>query len=172
MAHTWSHPSSEFEVSTDPSRIDLAAVHGYLSASYWAKGIPPETVRRSIQNSLCFGVYRANQQIGFARVITDRATYAYLADVFVLEAYRGRGLSKWLMECVFAHPELQGLRRWSLATRNAHGLYRKFGFQDLKSSGTMDGKAQSGCLPELSPKPGTFRFGQLLRANCQLLLLL
>jgi GNAT superfamily N-acetyltransferase len=133
MSRGWSDSRGEFEISTDPSRIDLAVVHGYLSASYWAKGIPLETVSRSIQNSLCFGIYRGNEQIGFARVITDRATFAYLADVFVLEAYRGRGLSKWLMECITAHPELQGLRRWSLATRDAHGLYRQFGFQDLKA---------------------------------------
>ncbi len=127
----WSQ--DEFEISTDPSRIDVAAVHDFLSTSYWAKGIPLEIVRRSIQNSLCFGIYRSKEQIGFARVITDRATFAYLADVFVIEEYRGRGLSKWLMQCILAHPELQGLRRWSLATRDAHGLYRQFGFRELKS---------------------------------------
>ncbi len=123
----------EFEISTDPSRMDVAAVHGFLTASYWAKGIPLETVRRSIQNSLCFGIYRGSEQAGFARVITDRATFAYLADVFIIEAYRGCGLSKWLMECIMAHPDLQRLRRWMLATRDAHGLYRRFGFGDLKS---------------------------------------
>jgi GNAT superfamily N-acetyltransferase len=134
MPHTWVHPAGEFEVSTDPSRIDLDAVHGFLStSSYWAYGIPLAIVRRSIQNSLCFGIYRAAEQAGFARVISDRATFAYLADVFVIEAFRGRGLSKWLMWCITAHPELQGLRRWLLATRDAHGLYRHVGFRDLKT---------------------------------------
>lgn len=135
MSCTWKHSEGEFEISTDSSRIDLATVHGFLTASYWAKGIPLETVRRSIQNSLCFGIYRGREQAGFARVVTDRATFAYLADVFVLEAYRGRGLSRWLMECITTHPELQGLRRWMLATRDAHGLYGKFGFLGLKVPG-------------------------------------
>jgi N-acetylglutamate synthase-like GNAT family acetyltransferase len=122
-----------FEISTDPAQIDVAAVHGFLAASYWAQGIPRATVERSIQHSLCFGIYREKQQAGFARVITDRATFAYLADVFVVPEFRGRGLSKWLMECISAHPELQGLRRWSLITRDAHGLYRQFGFQPLSA---------------------------------------
>lgn len=125
--------NGEFEISTDPARIDLALVHGFLTSSYWAKGIPAETVQRSIQNSLCFGVYCGQQQVGFARIITDGATFSYLADVFILEPYRGRGLSKWLMECIMAHPQLQGLRRWILATRDAHGLYRQFGFDVLKN---------------------------------------
>jgi len=119
----------EYEVTTDPSRIDVGAVHGFLTASYWAKGVPLEAVDRSIQNSLCFGIYRGKEQAGFARVITDRATFAYLADVFVLPGFRGRGLSKWLMQCIMAHPDLQGLRRWSLVTRDAHGLYQQFGFR-------------------------------------------
>ena len=123
----------EFEISTDPARIDLAAVHAFLTNSYWAAGIPLETVERSIRNSLCFGIYQRNCQVGFARVITDRATFAYLGDVFVLPEYRGQDLSKWMMECIMAHPELQGLRRWSLLTRDAHGLYRQFGFTELKS---------------------------------------
>lgn len=126
MHHLWSH--GEFEISTDRSRIELRTVHEFLTNSYWAQGIPEATVQRSIENSICFGVYFGRQQIGFARVITDRATFAYLADVFILEAYRGRGLSKWLMECIVAHPDLQGLRRWMLATRDAHGLYAQFGF--------------------------------------------
>jgi len=121
----------EFEISTDPERIDVSVVHGFLSKSYWAKGIPLETVQRSIQHSICFGIYRGQQQIGFARVISDRSTFAYLADVFVLESHRGNGLSKWLMQCIMAHPELQGLRRWVLVTRDAHGLYRQFEFQAL-----------------------------------------
>lgn len=123
----------EFEISTDPARIDLVAVHAFLTNSYWAAGIPLETVEHSIRNSLCFGIYRGNRQVGFARVITDRATFAYLGDVFVLPEYRGQDLSKWMMECIMAHPDLQGLRRWSLLTRDAHGLYRQFGFRELKS---------------------------------------
>ena len=129
--HTWTHPTAEFEITTDPARIDVAAVHGFLTASYWAQGIPEETVRKSIEHSLCFGIYHGPRQVGFARAITDYATFAYLADVFVLEEFRGRGLGVWLMECVMAHPELAGLRRWSLVTRDAHELYRKFGFREL-----------------------------------------
>jgi len=118
-----------YRVSTDPRRLDLDVIHGFLTAqSYWAEGIPRELVARSIRNSLCFGLYDDDRQIGFARVVTDCATYAYLADVFVLEAHRGRGLSKWLLECVIAHPDLQGLRRWQLSTRDAHSLYARFGF--------------------------------------------
>jgi GNAT superfamily N-acetyltransferase len=131
MHHAWTQ--GEFEISTDPARIDLRAVHEFLANSYWARGIPLETVQRSIENSLCFGIYQGNRQIGFARVVTDRATFAYLADVFVLPDYRGRGLSRWLMECIIAHPDLQGLRRWMLATQDAHGLYRQFGFSPLKA---------------------------------------
>ncbi len=121
------------EISTDPGKIDIQVVHAFLANSYWANGIPLETVRRSIQHSLCFGVYRNGKQMGFARVITDYATYAYLADVFVLEEHRGQGLSKWLMECVVGHPELQGLRRWALVTRDAHDLYKNFGFEEIRS---------------------------------------
>lgn len=122
-----------FAVSTDPARLDLDVVHGYLASSYWAAGIPREVVARSIRGSLCFGLYEhastgTSSQVGFARAITDRATYAYVADVFVLDSHRGQGLGVWLMECVMAHPDLQGLRRWSLVTRDAHGLYRRFGF--------------------------------------------
>jgi GNAT superfamily N-acetyltransferase len=118
-----------YRVSTDPKRLDRDVIHGFLSRSYWADGIPREVVDRSIGNSLCFGVFDDDRQVGFARVVTDRATYAYLADVFVLEPHRGRGLSKWLLECVLAHPDLQGLRRWQLATRDAHGLYARYGFE-------------------------------------------
>ena len=127
----WSR--GEFEISTDPGRTDVAAVHGFLTHSYWAAGIPLETVRRSVQHSLCFGIYKPNQQVGFARVISDYATFAYLGDVFVLPDFRGQGLARWLMECIVAHPDLQGLRRWSLLTRDAHGLYAQFGFTQLKS---------------------------------------
>lgn len=120
-----------YSISTDPKRLDLDAIHAYLTRSYWAKGISKELVSKALQNSLCFGLYEGSVQIGFARVITDRATFAYLSDVYVLEAYRGRGLGKWLMGVIVAHPDLQGLRRFSLGTRDAHGLYRQFGFTPL-----------------------------------------
>ena len=121
----------EYTVSTDPARVDLALVHGFLTDCYWAKGITREVVSRSIENSLPFGIYCGASQVGFARVITDRATFAYIADVFILDDYRGQGLSKLLMQCIMEHPELQGLRRWSLATRDAHGLYSQFGFRPV-----------------------------------------
>lgn len=127
---TWTQNS--FSVTTDRTEIDTALVSAFLASSYWAKGIPPETVRKSIEHSMCFLLRDGDQQIGFARVITDRATIAYLGDVFIVEAYRGRGLSKWLMACIVSHPELQGLRRWILATSDAHGLYAQFGFTPLK----------------------------------------
>lgn len=123
----------EFVISTDRARLDLDVVHSFLTESYWAKGIPRELVARSIENSLCFGVYSEGRQVGFARVISDYATYAYIGDVFVLESHRGRGLGKWLMECIMQHPRLQGLRRWSLVTNDAHGLYAQSGFTALKS---------------------------------------
>jgi GNAT superfamily N-acetyltransferase len=121
----------EYTISTEQTRIDYDVVYDFLRASYWAQNIPFEVVRRSIENSLCFGLYEAKKQIGFARVITDSATFAYLCDVFVIEEYRGRGLSKWLMETISAHPKLQNLRRWMLATRDAHMLYSQFGFTPL-----------------------------------------
>jgi len=117
-----------YTLSTDPARLDLGVIHGFLTNSYWAKGIPRDVVARSIENSLCFGVYEGTKQVGFARVISDFATYAYIGDVFILESHRGRGLSQWMMECIMNHPELQNLRRWTLLTRDAHGLYAKFGF--------------------------------------------
>jgi GNAT superfamily N-acetyltransferase len=127
------HRRGEFVISTDAARLDLDVIHGFLADSYWAKGIPREVVARSIQHSLCFGIYdRDGAQAGFARVITDYATIAYLGDVFVLESHRGRGLGKWMMECVVAHPDLQNLRRWILLTRDAHGLYKQFGFTPVK----------------------------------------
>jgi len=121
----------EYSISTDPGRLDLDAIHAYLVRSYWCEGIPRQTLERAITNSLCFGLFHGNDQVGLARVVTDSATYAYLCDVYVLEAHRGKGLAKWLMECVMAHPGLQGLRRFTLATRDAHGLYRQFGFHEL-----------------------------------------
>jgi GNAT superfamily N-acetyltransferase len=120
-------------LSTDKARLDLEMVHGFLMTSYWASGISAETVRRSVQNSLAFGVFEGDEQVGFARVVTDYATFAYLADVFVFEPHRGRGLGKWMMETVFSYPELQGLRRWILATWDAHGMYRRYGFAELEN---------------------------------------
>ena len=121
----------EFMVTTDRTRLNEELIHEFLFQSYWAEGIPRKTVARSIRNSLCFGLFEGSRQIGFARVVTDYATFAYLADVFILEGYRGRGLAKFLMESIVAHPRLQGLRRWLLATRDAHSLYEKFGFIPL-----------------------------------------
>ncbi|QGX40750.1 N-acetyltransferase [Permianibacter aggregans] len=118
--------------------MDMAVIHGYLSQSYWAKDIPLATLQRALQNSLCFGVFTdSGEQVGFARMITDRATFAYLADVFILDAYRGKGLSKWLMQTLTEHPDLQGLRRSVLATRDAHGLYRQFGYTALNKPETF-----------------------------------
>jgi GNAT superfamily N-acetyltransferase len=127
----------EFLLSTDPDLLDLDVIHSFLTASYWAKGIPREVVASSIRNSLCFAVYKEAQQVGFARAISDFSTYAYLADVFVLDAYRGHGLGKWMMEAIMRHPQLQGLRRWTLATRDAHPLYAQFGFTPLKKPGNF-----------------------------------
>ncbi len=121
-----------FTISCDPGKLDQAVVAQFLASSYWAKGIPASTVEKSLDNSLCFSLLEGNRQIGFARVISDRATFAYLADVFVLAEYRGKGLAKWMIECILNHSELQGLRRWLLATRDAHELYRKYGFTPLK----------------------------------------
>ena len=122
-----------FLVSTDPSKLDTDAIHDFLSKqSYWSQDIPKEIVAWAVQHSLCFGVYHNDRQIGLARVISDYATYAYLCDVYILEQYQGRGLGKWLMSCVMGHPDLQGLRKFALATRDAHELYRKFGFAPLK----------------------------------------
>ena len=139
MNHTWQR--GDYAISTERSRLDFELIHNFLSNhSYWATGRSLERVRRSIENSVCFGLYKSRagvseqQQIGFARVVTDYATFAWLADVFVLEEYRGRGLAKWLMEVIVTHPELQGFRRWLLATRDAHELYRRFGFAELKES--------------------------------------
>ena len=124
----------EFLISTDPNRLDLDVIYEFLTNCYWSKGIPREVVARSIEHSLCFGVYDGNGvQVGFARVVSDFATVAYLGDVFILETHRGRGLSKWLMESITQHPALQGLRRWILLTRDAPELYKKFGFTPVKA---------------------------------------
>jgi GNAT superfamily N-acetyltransferase len=132
-----SHPHEvtrrgDFLISTDTSLLDVSLIHDFLAnRSYWAEGRPLEVVRRSIDNSLCFGLYEQGKQVGFTRVVTDRATFAWLCDVFVLEAYRGRGLATWLIGCVMGHPALQGLRRVLLGTRDAHGLYERYGFTPL-----------------------------------------
>ena len=122
----------QYLISTDKARLDIKVIHGFLSNSYWAKNRTLKTIKISIKNSLCFGLYFKGRQTGFARVITDYATFAYLADVFILEEHRGRGLSKWLMEVILNYGEIQNLRRWFLATKDAHKLYEKFGFTSLK----------------------------------------
>jgi GNAT superfamily N-acetyltransferase len=121
----------EYVISTDPSRIDVDAVHAFLARSYWATGISRAVVARSIEGSLNFGLYAGESPAGFARVITDGATFAYLADVFVLEEHRGKGLGVWMLETIMSHPQLQNLRVWRLATKDAHGLYEKAGFRPL-----------------------------------------
>ena len=122
----------DYIISTDRARLDLSVIHDYLSnSSYWAKGRRLETVRRSIEHSLSFGLYKGERQIGFARVVTDYATFAWIADVFILDGFRGEGLGTWLMEVIIKHPQLQGFRRWTLSTKDAHELYRKFGFTEL-----------------------------------------
>ena len=127
---TWQR--DEYSISTDRARLDLDVIHNYLSnEAYWASGRSRQVVARSIENSLPFGIYHGNDQVGFARIVTDYATFAWIADVFVLPEHRGRGLSKWLMEVIIAHPELQGFRRWVLSTKDAHGLYERFGFIPL-----------------------------------------
>jgi GNAT superfamily N-acetyltransferase len=124
---------NDFLLSTDKSKLQIGVIHGFLASSYWAANIPQETVEKSIEHSLCFGIYKADQQLGFARVISDYATFAYLADVFVLEAYRGHGLAKWLVQSIRQHHDLQGLRRWMLATHDAHSLYATYAdFEPIK----------------------------------------
>ncbi|MCG8321036.1 MAG: GNAT family N-acetyltransferase [Cytophagales bacterium] len=127
----------EYTISTDQDRLDTDVIYGYLTRSYWAEGIPRNMVVKSVKNSLCFGIYYQLQQIGFARVISDYARFAYLADVFVLEPHQGKGLSKWLLEKIVHHPQLQGLSRFMLGTRDAHGLYEKFGFRTISHPETM-----------------------------------
>ena len=121
----------EYTISSDPARMDVDAIHAYLSRSYWAEGVPRAGVERSLKGSIAFGLFHRDAQVGLARVVTDSATFAYLCDVYVLEEHQGDGLGRWLMETVMAHPDLQGLRRFSLVTRDAHGLYRCVGFRPL-----------------------------------------
>lgn len=131
MVQEWRQ--GDFLISTDRTKLDLDLLHDFLSKdSYWAQGRTIEVIRRSIENSLSFGLFENDQQIGFARIVTDYATFAWVADVFIVEAKRRLGLSKWLMQVILAHPDLQGFRRWVLATKDAHDLYRRFGFHDLK----------------------------------------
>lgn len=126
-----------YEITTDRTRLDIDAIHAFLAQSYWSPGIPKAVVERAIANSLCFGVIHAGRQVGFARVVTDKATFAYLADVYILEAHRGKGLAGRIMEAVKQHPDLQGLRRMLLATRDAHALYAKHGFKPLAAPDRM-----------------------------------
>lgn len=119
----------KYLISTDQNKLQLDIIHNFLTHSYWAKDINRERVKKSIDNSFCFGVYKADAQIGFARIITDFTTFAYIADVFILEEHRGKGLSKWLMKTILSFDELQNLRGWILKTWDAHGLYKQFGFE-------------------------------------------
>lgn len=131
MPHEWQRDG--LTLSTDPERLDLDMLHAFLRECYWARGIPRDVMERAIRHSVPFAVYEGRRQVAFARVVTDLATVAYVGDVFVLEPWRGRGLSRWLMECMLAHPELQGFRRWFLLTRDAHALYAKVGFTALSA---------------------------------------
>jgi GNAT superfamily N-acetyltransferase len=133
LAQHAEYQRGDFVLTTDPGRFDRTAIHAFLTRSYWAEGIPREVVERAIEGSLSFGLFEGERQIGFARAVTDGATFAYLADVYVLESHRGRGLGRWLVECVMAHPDLQGLRRFMLVTRDAHEIYRPFGFEELRA---------------------------------------
>ncbi|RIK44903.1 MAG: GNAT family N-acetyltransferase [Chloroflexi bacterium] len=132
-APVYEYRRAGFSVSTDPERLDLDVIHGFLCHSYWSPGIPREAVAAAVRNSLCFGLYAQQEQIGFARVVTDYVTVAYLADVFVLSNYRGQGLATWLVNCVMECPCLQPIRNFLLATRDAHGLYEKVGFEGLSN---------------------------------------
>ncbi len=127
----WEERRGEYAVTTDPSRVDVDVVHGYLARAYWSQGIPREIVERAVPRSLCFTLLEGDRQIGFARVVTDHTTYAYICDVFVLESHQGKGLGTWLMQCVVKYPEIKGLRRCQLVTRDAHELYRRVGFTEI-----------------------------------------
>ena len=136
MSERWRR--GDYVVDTDPGRLDVDAIHGFLTEAYWCRGIPRETVGRSLAGSLNFGLYHGGEDLaGFGRVVSDRATFAWIGDVFVLPEHRGRGLGVWLVACMLAPPELQGLRRWILATDDAHGLYRRFGFTELADPGAF-----------------------------------
>jgi GNAT superfamily N-acetyltransferase len=145
----------EFTITSDPAAVDVDAVHAYLRTSYWAQDIPRDVVARAIANSIPFSVWRGAQQVGFARVVTDRATFAYLSDVYVLEPYRGKGLARRLMDAVMAHPDLQGLRRFSLTTRDAEGLYRRYGFAPLAAPARHLEIFRPGMYQALSSRMGS-----------------
>ena len=146
----------DFIISTEKNKIDITVVHNYLSnESYWAKNISLDIVAKAIEGAFCFGIYKKEttdtfKQVGFARVITDKATFGYLADVFIVEGYRGIGLSKWLMYEIMNHPQLQGFRRWMLATKDAHGLYEQFGFKLLENTGRLMGVSLLDAYPEIA----------------------
>ena len=127
-------PAVSYEISTDRSRLDLDRVHRFLSTeAYWSPGVSRDVVERSIEGSICFGVYApGGEQVGFARAVTDKATFAWIADLYIEDAHRGDGLGKRLVEAILGHPELQGMRRWMLATADAHELYRRYGFEELR----------------------------------------
>ena len=122
----------KYLISTDKRKLQIKIIHGFLVKAYWSIGISKARIKKAIHGSLCFGVYYKEKQIGFARIVTDRASFGYIADVFIVEPFRGRSLSKWLMNSILNHPELKDLKTWMLATRDAHGLYAKFGFENLK----------------------------------------
>jgi GNAT superfamily N-acetyltransferase len=128
----------DYLISSDAARLNLVWIHDYLAnESYWAKGIPYPVFQRSVENSLCFGVYQQTTQVGFGRVLSDFATFSFLADVFIAQNHRGQGLGKWLVKCILAYPELQGLRRWMLLTKDAHGLYEQYGFVPVRRPGDV-----------------------------------
>lgn len=131
------YQKENYFISTDPVKLDITVIHDFLSNSYWAKNMPRDVLEKSIKNSLNYGLFINGSQIGYARVLTDFSTFAYLADVFIIEAYRNKGLSKWLMECILSHPELQKIRTWMLKTSDAHGLYEKFGFKAPESPNSI-----------------------------------
>ena len=137
MPHEWRRPP--YTISTDRSRLDLDVIHDFLAnEAYWSPGVDREVVARSLENALCFGIYHGAEQVGLARVISDFATFAYIADVFVRPSHRGQGLGKWLVETMLAHPELQGLRKWTLDTQDAHDLYARFGFVQAPAGKHME----------------------------------
>jgi GNAT superfamily N-acetyltransferase len=149
MSQLFETHKENFTISTDPTRLDIDAIADMLARSYWANGRPRERTERALDNSLVFGVYDGDKQIGLARVVTDYAVFAYLCDVIIHEDYRAHGLGKWLMQTIMSHPDLQGLRRWTLATRDAHGLYKQFGWSPFANPGNW--------MEILNPFPGEER---------------
>jgi GNAT superfamily N-acetyltransferase len=146
---------SGIELSTDRTRLDLVVLHGFLQSAYWSPGIPRAILERAIRNSLCLGAYDGAQQVGFARAVTDRATFAWLCDVFVVESHRRRGIADAMVDALMAHPELQQLRRWSLATRDAHALYRRHGFEPLAEPGRAMEIRRPNVYAQTPSEPGT-----------------